>query len=141
MSENKKKDRGKKKGDKRGKGKGKRKAAPPKLKKLKNQTLVEGQKLSLKCEAVGNPRPTYKWFKDGREIKKNKEIRIKTGKKNSRLQINKLKVEDAGEYTCEAENALGKDTSKTTINVQAGECKYSEALLIFLICGVDSVTI
>ncbi|XP_038651627.1 pro-neuregulin-2, membrane-bound isoform-like isoform X2 [Scyliorhinus canicula] len=94
-------------------------AAPPKLKKLKNQTLVEGQKLSLKCEAVGNPRPTYKWFKDGREIKKNKEIRIKTGKKNSRLQINKLKVEDAGEYTCEAENALGKDTSKTTINVQA----------------------
>ncbi|XP_043559592.1 pro-neuregulin-2, membrane-bound isoform-like isoform X2 [Chiloscyllium plagiosum] len=94
-------------------------AVPPKLKKLKNQTLLEGQKLSLKCEAVGNPRPTYKWFKDGREIKKNKEIRIKSGKKNSRLQINKLKVEDAGEYTCEAENALGKDTSKTTINVQA----------------------
>ncbi|XP_067852414.1 pro-neuregulin-2, membrane-bound isoform-like isoform X1 [Heptranchias perlo] len=94
-------------------------AVPPKLKKLKNQTLLEGQKLSLKCEAAGNPRPTYKWFKDGTEIKKNKEIRIKTGKKSSRLQISKLKVEDAGEYTCEAENALGKDTSKTTINVQA----------------------
>uniref|UniRef100_UPI00398F83C4 pro-neuregulin-2, membrane-bound isoform-like n=1 Tax=Pristiophorus japonicus TaxID=55135 RepID=UPI00398F83C4 len=94
-------------------------AVPPKLKKLKNQTLLEGQKLSLKCEAAGTPRPTYKWFKDGTEIKKNKEIRIKTGKKNSRLQINNLKVEDAGEYTCEAENALGKDTSKTTINVQA----------------------
>ncbi|XP_072923659.1 pro-neuregulin-2, membrane-bound isoform-like isoform X2 [Hemitrygon akajei] len=92
---------------------------PPKLKKLKNQTLLEGQKLSLKCEAVGNSQPTYKWFKDGTEIKRNKAIRIKTGKKNSRLQISKLKVEDAGEYACEAENSLGKDVSKTTVSVQA----------------------
>ncbi|XP_078267627.1 neuregulin 2a isoform X3 [Rhinoraja longicauda] len=91
---------------------------PPQLKKLKNQTLLEGQKLSLKCEAVGNSQPTYKWFKDGTEIKKSKAIRIKTGKKNSRLQISKLKVEDAGEYACEAENSLGKDISKTTVSVQ-----------------------
>ncbi|XP_069754722.1 pro-neuregulin-2, membrane-bound isoform-like isoform X2 [Narcine bancroftii] len=119
MSENKKKDRGKKRGEKRGRRKGrKQKDGPPKLKKLKNQTLLEGQKLSLKCEAVGNSHPTYKWFKDGTEIKKSKAIRIKTGKKNSRLQISKLKVEDAGEYACEAENPLGKDISKTTVSVQ-----------------------
>ncbi|XP_062909484.1 pro-neuregulin-2, membrane-bound isoform-like isoform X2 [Mobula hypostoma] len=120
MSENKKKNRGKKKGERRGKGKGrKQKDGPPKLKKLKNQTLLEGQKLSLKCEAVGNSQPTYKWFKDGTEIKRNTAIRIKMGKKNSRLQISKLKVEDAGEYACEAENSLGKDVSKTTVSVQA----------------------
>eukprot|EP00062_Callorhinchus_milii_P019674 gi/632974489/ref/XP_007903708.1/ PREDICTED: pro-neuregulin-2, membrane-bound isoform isoform X3 [Callorhinchus milii] len=91
----------------------------PKLKKLKNQTLQEGQRLSLKCEASGNPQLVYRWFKDGMELKKNGEIKIKTGKKNSRLHINKVKLQDAGEYTCEAENGQGKVTSKCTINVQA----------------------
>ncbi|NWZ24255.1 NRG2 protein, partial [Asarcornis scutulata] len=95
---------------------------PPKLKKLKSPNVHVGEKISLKCEATaGNPQPSYKWFKDGKELKKSKDIRIKygNGKKISRLQFNKVKLEDAGEYSCEAENVLGKDTAKGSLNVRS----------------------
>ncbi|GAB0196215.1 pro-neuregulin-2, membrane-bound [Grus japonensis] len=97
-------------------------AVPPKLKKLKSPNVHVGEKISLKCEVTaGNPQPSYKWFKDGKELKKSKDIRIKygNGKKISRLQFNKVKLEDAGEYSCEAENILGKDTAKGSLNVKS----------------------
>uniref|UniRef100_A0A8C6YWR3 Neuregulin 2 n=1 Tax=Nothoprocta perdicaria TaxID=30464 RepID=A0A8C6YWR3_NOTPE len=50
------------------------------LKKLKSPNVHVGEKISLKCEATaGNPQPSYKWFKDGKELKKSKDIRIKYG--------------------------------------------------------------
>ncbi|XP_068021799.1 pro-neuregulin-2, membrane-bound isoform isoform X3 [Melanerpes formicivorus] len=101
-------------------------AVPPKLKKLKSPNVHVGEKISLKCEVTaGNPQPSYKWFKDGKELKKSKDIRIKygNGKKISRLQFNKVKLEDAGEYSCEAENVLGKDTAKGSLNVRSGTTK------------------
>ncbi|KAM6056188.1 pro-neuregulin-2, membrane-bound isoform 1-T1 [Chlamydotis macqueenii] len=106
-------------------------AVPPKLKKLKSPNVHVGEKISLKCEATaGNPQPSYKWFKDGKELKKSKDIRIKygNGKKISRLQFNKVKLEDAGEYSCEAENVLGKDTAKGSLNVRSGTTKASQVL-------------
>uniref|UniRef100_A0A8C3SYQ3 Neuregulin 2 n=1 Tax=Chelydra serpentina TaxID=8475 RepID=A0A8C3SYQ3_CHESE len=55
-------------------------AVPPKLKKLKSPNVHVGEKISLKCEATaGNPQPSYKWYKDGKELKKSKDIRIKYG--------------------------------------------------------------
>ncbi|XP_061904610.1 neuregulin 2a isoform X1 [Entelurus aequoreus] len=94
-------------------------ASAPKLKPMKNPSIVdEGSKLTVKCEATGNPLPTYRWFKDGIELK-GKKIRIKNSQKNSRLQINRAKLGDSGNYTCVVENLLGKDNSTGTINVQS----------------------
>uniref|UniRef100_A0A3Q2UYM2 Neuregulin 2a n=1 Tax=Haplochromis burtoni TaxID=8153 RepID=A0A3Q2UYM2_HAPBU len=43
-------------------------SAAPKLKPMKNPMIVdEGSKLTVRCEATGNPAPTYRWFKDGNE--------------------------------------------------------------------------
>ncbi|XP_059554558.1 pro-neuregulin-2, membrane-bound isoform isoform X1 [Myotis daubentonii] len=97
-------------------------ATRPKLKKMKSQTGQVGEKQSLKCEAVaGNPLPSYRWLKDGKELNRSRDIRIKygNGRKNSRLQFNKVKVEDAGEYVCEAENILGKDTVRGRLYVNS----------------------
>ncbi|KAK7804335.1 hypothetical protein U0070_015636 [Myodes glareolus] len=97
-------------------------ATRPKLKKMKSQTGEVGEKQSLKCEAAaGNPQPSYRWFKDGKELNRSRDIRIKygNGRKNSRLQFNKVKVEDAGEYVCEAENILGKDTVRGRLHVNS----------------------
>uniref|UniRef100_H0XN47 Neuregulin 2 n=1 Tax=Otolemur garnettii TaxID=30611 RepID=H0XN47_OTOGA len=97
-------------------------ATRPKLKKMKSQTGQVGEKQSLKCEAAaGNPQPSYRWFKDGKELNRSRDIRIKygNGRKNSRLQFNKVKVEDAGEYVCEAENILGKDTVRARLHVNS----------------------
>lgn len=55
-------------------------AAAPKLKPMTVPTRVdEGSRLTVKCEATGNPVPTYRWFKDGDELKKSKKVRIKSG--------------------------------------------------------------
>lgn len=44
---------------------------------MKNPIIVdEGSKLIVKCEATGNPL-TYRWFKDGNELKKSKKVRIR----------------------------------------------------------------
>ncbi|XP_077361874.1 neuregulin 2a isoform X1 [Festucalex cinctus] len=95
-------------------------ASAPKLKPMKNPSIVgEGSKLTVKCEATGYPLPTYRWFKDGNELKKSKKIRIKNSQKNSRLQISRAKLEDSGNYTCVVENHLGKDNSTGTVNVQS----------------------
>nr|XP_006991113.1 pro-neuregulin-2, membrane-bound isoform [Peromyscus maniculatus bairdii] len=97
-------------------------ATRPKLKKMKSQTGEVGEKQSLKCEAAaGNPQPSYRWFKDGKELNRSRDIRIKygNGRKNSRLQFNKVKLEDAGEYVCEAENILGKDSVRGRLHVNS----------------------
>ncbi|XP_035263566.1 pro-neuregulin-2, membrane-bound isoform-like isoform X6 [Anguilla anguilla] len=93
--------------------------AAPKIKQLKNQSVVEGNKLLLKCEASGKPPPEYKWYRDGSEFKKSKEIKIKTSKRNSRILINRARLEDSGNYTCVAENMHGRDNSTSTVNVQS----------------------
>uniref|UniRef100_A0A8C9T4V0 Neuregulin 2 n=1 Tax=Scleropages formosus TaxID=113540 RepID=A0A8C9T4V0_SCLFO len=94
-------------------------ASAPKLKQLKNQAVPEGGKLMLKCEATGNPTPTYTWYKDGSELKRSKEVKIKSSKRNSKIQINKAKLEDSGNYTCVVENTLGKEITTSTISVQS----------------------
>eukprot|EP00064_Thunnus_orientalis_P005475 superscaffoldBa00000537_g5489 len=87
---------------------------------MKNPLIVdEGSKFTVKCEATGSPVPTYRWFKDGNELKKSKKVRIKSGMKNSRVQISRAKLEDSGNYTCVVENPLGKDNSTGTVNVQS----------------------
>ncbi|XP_021447134.2 neuregulin 2a isoform X4 [Oncorhynchus mykiss] len=95
------------------------KANAPKLKRLRNLMVEEGSRLTVKCEATGNPSPTYKWFKDGSELKKSREVKIKSSQKNSRVQISRAKLEHSGNYTCVAENLLGNSNSTSTVHVQS----------------------
>ncbi|KAI2651262.1 Pro-neuregulin-2, membrane-bound isoform [Labeo rohita] len=90
---------------------------------MKNPVLVdEGSRLIVRCEASGNPTPQYKWYKDGAELKKSKEIKIsKNGRKTSKVQISSVKLEDSGNYTCVAENILGKDNGTSTVHVQSSK--------------------
>ncbi|XP_026051706.1 neuregulin 2a isoform X6 [Carassius auratus] len=95
--------------------------APPSLRRMKNPVLVnEGSKLIVRCEAYGKPTPEYKWYKDGTELKKSKQIKIsKKGRKTSKVQISSAKLEDSGNYTCVAENIKGKDNGTSTVHVQS----------------------
>ena len=42
-------------------------------------------------------------------------------RKNSRVQISRARLEDSGNYTCVAENPLGKDNSTSAVHVQSSE--------------------
>ncbi|XP_041417347.1 pro-neuregulin-1, membrane-bound isoform isoform X3 [Xenopus laevis] len=98
-------------------------ASPPKLKEMKTQSVQEGKKLVLKCQAVSEqPSLKFRWFKGEKEIgAKNKpeskpeHIKIRGKKKSSELQINKASSADNGEYKCTVSNQLGNDS--VTVNV------------------------
>ncbi|KAF7227835.1 transcript variant X3 [Nothobranchius furzeri] len=93
-------------------------ASAPKLRLMRGQSLIEGDKLYLKCEASGSPSPTFRWYKDGHELQKGRDLKIKTNKKNSKVQISRVRVEDSGNYTCVAENSLGQENATSIISVQ-----------------------
>ncbi|XP_076877453.1 neuregulin 2b isoform X2 [Brachyhypopomus gauderio] len=94
-------------------------ASAPKVKPMRSQWVAEGDRVTLKCEAQGNPRPSFRWFKDGSELRKSKDVKIKTNKKNSKIQISRVRLEDSGNYTCVVENSLGKENSTSYVNVQS----------------------
>ncbi|XP_015238853.1 PREDICTED: pro-neuregulin-2, membrane-bound isoform-like isoform X4 [Cyprinodon variegatus] len=93
-------------------------ASAPKLRPMQGQSLMEGEKMYLKCEASGTPSPSFRWYKDGHELQKGRDLKIKTNKKNSKVQISRVRVEDSGNYTCVAENSLGQENVTSIITVQ-----------------------
>uniref|UniRef100_A0A8C1FK93 Neuregulin 2b n=1 Tax=Cyprinus carpio carpio TaxID=630221 RepID=A0A8C1FK93_CYPCA len=94
-------------------------ASAPKVKPMDSQWLLEGKKLTLKCEAVGNPSPSFNWYKDGSQLRKRKDVKIKSNKKNSKLHISRVRLEDSGNYTCVAENSLGRENATSYVSVQS----------------------
>ncbi|XP_026135986.1 neuregulin 2b isoform X3 [Carassius auratus] len=98
---------------------GKKRASAPKVKPMDSQWLLEGKKLTLKCEAVGNPNPSFNWYKDGSQLRKRKDVKIKSNKKNSKLHISRVRQEDSGNYTCVAENSLGRENATSFVSVQS----------------------
>ncbi|ROL48608.1 Pro-neuregulin-1, membrane-bound isoform [Anabarilius grahami] len=104
--------------------------AEPKLKNLRSVTVEDGKKTVLKCEIVaGNPAPSIKWYKNGKELEgksKPKSIKIKKKKqgKISELLIRKSTDADAGLYTCEAVNNLGKTNSTASLIITKTELQW-----------------
>ncbi|CAM4730874.1 unnamed protein product [Leuciscus chuanchicus] len=97
--------------------------AEPKLKDLRSVTVQDGKKTVFKCQIVaGNPVPSLKWYKNGQELtgkNKPKSIKIKERKKGkiSELLIRKSTEGDAGIYTCEAVNNLGKTNTTASLTI------------------------
>ncbi|XP_051514312.1 pro-neuregulin-2, membrane-bound isoform-like isoform X2 [Myxocyprinus asiaticus] len=94
-------------------------ASAPKVKPMDSQLLLEGRKLTLKCDATGNPSPSFNWYKDGSQLRKRKDVKIKSNKKNSKLHINRVRLEDSGNYTCVVENSLGRENATSYVNIQS----------------------
>ncbi|XP_051944984.1 pro-neuregulin-2, membrane-bound isoform-like [Xyrauchen texanus] len=94
-------------------------ASAPKVKPMDSQLLLEGRKLTLKCDAAGNPSPSFNWYKDGSQLHKRKDVKIKSNKKNSKLHISRVRLEDSGNYTCVVENSLGRENTTSYVNVQS----------------------
>ncbi|XP_028315777.1 neuregulin 2b isoform X1 [Gouania willdenowi] len=92
-------------------------ASAPKLQPMRGQSLLKGDKLYLKCEASGNPSPSFRWYKDGQELQKGRDLKIKTNKKNSKVQISRVRMGDSGNYTCVVENSLGQENATSLISV------------------------
>ncbi|XP_075416084.1 ADAMTS-like protein 1 isoform X2 [Tenrec ecaudatus] len=68
----------------------------------------------LHCEAVGSPRPTISWARNGEEVQFSSRILLQP---DDSLQILAPVEADVGFYTCNATNALGYDSVSIAVTL------------------------
>ncbi|XP_066843817.1 ADAMTS-like protein 1 isoform X2 [Anser cygnoides] len=68
----------------------------------------------LHCEAVGNPKPTISWAKNGEEVKYSDRMLLQP---DDSLQILAPVEADVGFYACNASNALGSDSVSIAVTL------------------------
>ena len=82
-----------------------------------NQTVVEGDSVSLNCNAMGPPYPCIAWSKTGGGVVSHDRW----------LNITNITKAEGGQYQCFANNTCGSDFKFTSINVQ---CKILQLIIL-----------
>ncbi|XP_078687492.1 hemicentin-1-like isoform X2 [Branchiostoma floridae x Branchiostoma belcheri] len=119
--------------------------APPVIAPVQTQrTVVEGQDVSLPCEAEGTPVPAITWLKDQQVLNlQTSRIQVSPGQ----LTIKEAQRDDGGEYICSAINAAGEDSHSFTLLIFVvpsltqfpGDTKVTEGEDIQLECAAEGV--
>lgn len=91
---------------------------------LKSVSVSEGENVVFSVIVSGNPKPTIKFLKDGKEVvDDDSHIKIlDDGKGGYKLVIHNATSDDIGEYTCIAKNENGETASKGSLAIK---CKPS----------------
>ena len=88
-------------------------------------SVIEGDNVTLSCNASGNPEPTISWTRDGSLVSSGDQ-RISFEAGNRQLTITNVNRTDSGQYLCVADNSEGNDTSNAI--TLAVKCKYTSSV-------------
>ena len=78
-------------------------------------TVNESNTAALFCSATGNPAPQLSWVRVDGSLPSNK-IKLTS---DGLMQIDDVRLEDAGKYKCMASNILGQDENAANLVVQS----------------------
>lgn len=84
---------------------------------LREVRVREGMKAKLEATYAGNPRPTFTWQFNRKDLPESESFRIKVRDHIVSLTIYETTMAMAGEYTCIAKNDLGTDTTRAGVKV------------------------
>ncbi|XP_012591877.2 hemicentin-1 [Microcebus murinus] len=77
--------------------------------------VIEGQQLTLPCTLLaGNPIPERRWIKNSAMLVQNPYITVRS---DGSLHIERVQLQDVGEYTCVASNVAGTNNKTTSVVV------------------------
>ncbi|XP_042661906.1 hemicentin-1 isoform X1 [Tyto alba] len=77
--------------------------------------VIEGQQLTLPCVLLaGNPIPDRRWIKNSMVVVPNPYINVRS---DGSLHLERVRLQDGGDYTCMASNVAGISNKTTTVNV------------------------
>ena len=80
---------------------------PSSIAPIQNETVTEGDNVTLSCNASGTPTPMVSWIKaDGQRVN------------GSELVLTNINRNETGEYRCEASNECGIATETALVDVQ-----------------------
>lgn len=121
---------------------------------LKNESVLEGNRVRLDCVIVGQPEPEVIWYHDDRPVKESADFQLLFQGDRCSLIIQEALPEDAGEYKVVAINSAGEASSKCVLNVTPVESdksaippsteaapKFSKLLTDVLVSEGDKVTL
>uniref|UniRef100_A0A673CAA7 Contactin 4 n=1 Tax=Sphaeramia orbicularis TaxID=375764 RepID=A0A673CAA7_9TELE len=80
-----------------------------------NAHMAIDANLQWECKAVGKPRPTYRWLKNGLPLTAQGRILVDSGT----LSISRISLSDSGMYQCVAENEHGSVYASAELKVVA----------------------
>ena len=78
-------------------------------------TVNESTTASLLCSASGNPAPQITWFRENGVLPSNRTKVTSEGL----MEINDVRLKDAGKYKCVAQNIQGKEEEVVGLIVQS----------------------
>ncbi|CAF4044788.1 unnamed protein product [Adineta steineri] len=93
--------------------------APEFLLKPKNRTVHEGEQFQICSKVIGNPAPQILWVRLDKPLEDDGYHRIYDRNGENYLEIPKISILDAGEYSCIATNMMGAAYSKFVVSVEA----------------------
>ncbi|XP_008936946.1 PREDICTED: hemicentin-1-like, partial [Merops nubicus] len=77
--------------------------------------VIEGQQLTLPCVLLaGNPLPDRRWIKNSMVLVPNPYVHVRS---DGSLHLERVRLQDGGDYTCMASNVAGTSNRTTTVNV------------------------
>lgn len=83
----------------------------------RDKQAVDNQAVNMTCKVLGAPKPNIKWIHNGKELTGGRyEIQ-----QNGDLRISAVQFDDAGNYTCFAENKLGNTSASAKLEIK---CKF-----------------
>ncbi|XP_075952363.1 contactin-4 [Anarhichas minor] len=82
---------------------------------LKDAHMAIDANLQWECKAMGKPRPTYKWLKNGQLLTAEGRIHVEAG----RMTISRISLLDSGMYQCVAESEHGAVYASAELKVVA----------------------
>lgn len=80
-----------------------------------NISVFEDHPVTLECFANGDPKPQVLWYKNGQRIITDSRVYFDSF---GYLVITQVRVSDAGEYLCRAENVAGLATHNFLVSVK-----------------------
>ncbi|KAL3982100.1 Fibronectin type III domain family protein [Acanthocheilonema viteae] len=84
---------------------------------LRSRLIQKNHPCKLICNVQGDPIPKVEWFKNGVPIDMDRaHLTYRSGV--CTLELFSSRMDDAGNYRCEATNSLGTDYTECTVNVQ-----------------------
>lgn len=78
-----------------------------------NQSAVSGETVDFECSVIGSSNPTVTWLKNDKPLKDDDRYTIT----EESLSIKSVEPQDAGKYTCHAENSEGIDQADAYLDV------------------------
>lgn len=82
-------------------------------------TCIEGQSATFYCRVIAAATPVVSWFRDDRELKQSVKFMKRYDNNDYSLTINRVSLEDEGEYVVRAKNSYGSKEETVFLQVQS----------------------